>query len=73
MQDDVAGLTNSRPNDSGAGGAAIPVPAEPWRPKFNPWLIAVVVSMAAFMEVLDTRREHPPFRHQLLRLARFLF
>jgi MFS transporter, DHA2 family, multidrug resistance protein len=25
-----------------------------WRPKFNPWLIAVVVSMAAFMEVLDT-------------------
>ena len=54
MQDDVAGLTNSRPNDSGAGGAAIPVPAEPWRPQFNPWLIAVVVSMAAFMEVLDT-------------------
>jgi DHA2 family multidrug resistance protein len=29
-------------------------PSEPWRPKFNPWLIAVVVSMAAFMEVLDT-------------------
>jgi MFS transporter, DHA2 family, multidrug resistance protein len=25
-----------------------------WRPKFNPWLIAVVVAMAAFMEVLDT-------------------
>src|ERR1035438_3577809 len=29
-------------------------PAEPWRPKFNPWLIGVVVAMAAFMEVLDT-------------------
>jgi MFS transporter, DHA2 family, multidrug resistance protein len=29
-------------------------PAEPWTPKFNPWLIAVVVAMAAFMEVLDT-------------------
>ena len=26
----------------------------PWRPKFNPWLIAVVVALAAFMEVLDT-------------------
>src|SRR6201981_2244243 len=25
-----------------------------WQPKFNPWLIAVVVAMAAFMEVLDT-------------------
>jgi DHA2 family multidrug resistance protein len=29
-------------------------PAEPWRPKVNPWLIAVVVAMAAFMEILDT-------------------
>src|SRR6202034_2254267 len=28
--------------------------AEIWRPRFNPWLIAVVVAMAAFMEVLDT-------------------
>jgi DHA2 family multidrug resistance protein len=28
--------------------------AEAWKPKFNPWLIAVVVAMAAFMEVLDT-------------------
>jgi len=26
----------------------------PWRPKYNPWLIAVVVALAAFMEVLDT-------------------
>jgi DHA2 family multidrug resistance protein len=25
-----------------------------WRPTHNPWLITVVVSMAAFMEVLDT-------------------
>jgi DHA2 family multidrug resistance protein len=25
-----------------------------WRPNFNPWLIAAVVSMAAFLEVLDT-------------------
>jgi DHA2 family multidrug resistance protein len=25
-----------------------------WKPKANPWLIAVVVALAAFMEVLDT-------------------
>src|SRR5438094_6971806 len=29
-------------------------PAAPWRPQVNPWLIAVVVGTAAFMEVLDT-------------------
>jgi DHA2 family multidrug resistance protein len=29
-------------------------PASPWKPKANPWLIAFVVSLAAFMEVLDT-------------------
>src|SRR5262244_2709369 len=29
-------------------------PAERWRPQVNPWLIAAVVSMAAFMENLDT-------------------
>jgi len=35
--------------------AASPVAGQDtWRPKFNPWLIAVVVAMAAFMEVLDT-------------------
>ncbi len=27
---------------------------EDWKPKANPWLIAVVVTLAAFMEVLDT-------------------
>src|ERR1700691_1771510 len=34
--------------------AAVALPQETWRPKANPWLIAVVVSLAAFMEVLDT-------------------
>src|SRR5882724_5450056 len=29
-------------------------PASAWKPKTNPWLIAFVVSLAAFMEVLDT-------------------
>ena len=34
--------------------AAVALPQETWQPKANPWLIAVVVSLAAFMEVLDT-------------------
>src|SRR5271168_3144642 len=34
--------------------ATLPADPEIWRPKFNPWLIAVVVALAAFMEVLDT-------------------
>ena len=29
-------------------------PTENWKPKFNPWLVAIVVALAAFMEVLDT-------------------
>ena len=32
----------------------MPVVSPQWQPKFNPWLIGVVVAMAAFMEVLDT-------------------
>jgi len=27
---------------------------EPWRPSHNPWLIAMAVGLAAFMEILDT-------------------
>jgi len=34
--------------------AALTLDQDIWRPKYNPWLIAVVVSLAAFMEVLDT-------------------
>ena len=38
-----------------SAGAQTPTAYEAlWVPKFNPWLIAVVVAMAAFMEVLDT-------------------
>jgi DHA2 family multidrug resistance protein len=29
-------------------------PAADWKPAANPWLIALVVTMAAFMEILDT-------------------
>ena len=34
--------------------AALTMDPDIWRPKYNPWLVAVVVSLAAFMEVLDT-------------------
>jgi DHA2 family multidrug resistance protein len=34
--------------------APAPVPSPQWKPKYNPWLIGVVVAVAAFMEVLDT-------------------
>ncbi|HEY6306711.1 MAG TPA: DHA2 family efflux MFS transporter permease subunit [Candidatus Angelobacter sp.] len=43
------------PTESSDGTAATPTSAgQPWRPRANPWLIAVVVAMAAFMEFLDT-------------------
>jgi len=58
MPDDAGAPSNSRAPDSiasqAASQAALSPPAEPWRPTFNPWLIAVVVALAAFMEVLDT-------------------
>jgi MFS transporter, DHA2 family, multidrug resistance protein len=34
--------------------AALTLDQDIWRPRYNPWLIAVIVSLAAFMEVLDT-------------------
>ncbi len=43
-----------RREDSGRSVVVPSLPAEPWKPKVNPWLIAVIVAMAAFMEVLDT-------------------
>jgi DHA2 family multidrug resistance protein len=47
--------TSQPPHERAASADARPAPgAVPWRPTFNPWLIAVVVAMAAFMEVLDT-------------------
>lgn len=53
MADNAEDPVNS-PSDGSAGERAIPPLAEPWKPRVNPWLIAVVVAMAAFMEVLDT-------------------
>ena len=36
--------------------AAIALPSEGvlWRPAHNPWLVALTVTLATFMEVLDT-------------------
>src|SRR6516225_7889889 len=34
--------------------AALTLDQDAWKPKYNPWLIAFVVALAAFMEVLDT-------------------
>jgi DHA2 family multidrug resistance protein len=32
----------------------LPLAQDQWRPAFNPWLIALTVTLATFMEVLDT-------------------
>ena len=37
-----------------SAASSSPNPPSAWTPKANPWLIAFVVSLAAFMEVLDT-------------------
>src|SRR3954465_11946320 len=34
--------------------AAHTLDQDTWRPRYNPWLIAVIVSLAAFMQILDT-------------------
>ena len=47
-------LSNTRAEYPAGSTIAPLLSVEPWRPTVNPWLIAVVVAMAAFMEVLDT-------------------
>lgn len=50
-----ASTSSSKADAQTADSPNDPTPAhEVWRPRHNPWLIAVVVTMAAFMEVLDT-------------------
>ncbi len=34
-----------------------------WKPRYNPWIIALVVTMATFMEVLDTSIANVALRH----------
>jgi MFS transporter, DHA2 family, multidrug resistance protein len=54
MPDGTESPQNQQVNEAAGGSSSVPLPAEPWRPKFNPCLIGVVVALAAFMEVLDT-------------------
>jgi MFS transporter, DHA2 family, multidrug resistance protein len=37
-----------------AADSPAPAPDASWRPRYNPWLIAATVTLAAFMEILDT-------------------
>ena len=49
------GEHNGGSKQSHKNGAKRWSPRKPeWRPRFNPWLIAVAVTLAAFMEILDT-------------------
>jgi MFS transporter, DHA2 family, multidrug resistance protein len=53
----MADTTGARPSAPAPGTHEDLPPSPPpvaWTPQFNPWLIAVVVALAAFMEVLDT-------------------
>jgi DHA2 family multidrug resistance protein len=43
-----------------AGAGTLTQADHDWKPKANPWLIAFVVSLAAFMEVLDTSIANVP-------------
>jgi MFS transporter, DHA2 family, multidrug resistance protein len=56
MSDDAKSISSSPSAGHRTAGPPLPVlfPTDPWKPRVNPWLIAVVVAMAAFMEVLDT-------------------
>ncbi|HVN21458.1 MAG TPA: DHA2 family efflux MFS transporter permease subunit [Dongiaceae bacterium] len=50
-----AALTLDASVSSAAVSEAPPAPpVAAWKPAFNPWLIGVIVAVAAFMEVLDT-------------------
>ena len=46
--------SNGKPRAKPPGKAAGDQQGAGWKPSFNPWLIAVVVTLAAFMEILDT-------------------
>ena len=54
MADSTEGLGNPQPDRAPEQTAPPFVNVAPWQPSFNPWLIGVVVALAAFMEVLDT-------------------
>jgi len=37
-----------------ASGVQNPSSTQPWRPRINPWIVAMTVTLATFMEVLDS-------------------
>jgi DHA2 family multidrug resistance protein len=53
-------LETTSPGHAGKGAGTVemtnpqPAPQVAWKPRVNPWLIAMTVALAAFMEVLDT-------------------
>jgi hypothetical protein len=55
MMADGEDVPGSRLDAAARSGGAPSGPNEPWVPPVNPWLIGVVVAMAACMEVLDTQ------------------
>src|SRR5271167_211911 len=54
MADSPSNPGNAQSNAAPVAEAIVPPAEKPWKPRFNPWLIGVVVAGAAFMEVLDT-------------------
>ncbi|HSY59163.1 MAG TPA: DHA2 family efflux MFS transporter permease subunit [Terriglobales bacterium] len=50
----IIAYAGTEQEDSMAASVALPVSHEAWRPSHNPWLIALTVTLATFMEVLDT-------------------
>ena len=54
MADAAPGLDSSVLDGTAPVEAVAEPPRAIWQPSFNPWLIATVVALAAFMEVLDT-------------------
>ena len=49
MSGNVSAKGKAKGKPSGAADAI-----DGWKPRFNPWLIAIAVTLAAFMEILDT-------------------
>src|SRR5262245_43283599 len=45
------------------------LPLAEWRPQFNQWLIAITVTLATFMEVLDTSIANVGLPHMASSLA----
>ena len=54
MADSSEALEKTPSSHTAQAETSAPQAPGAWRPKFNPWLIGVVVAVAAFMEVLDT-------------------